>query len=135
MKKIIINKKGILNVNPIWVSLNNGNYKLHFSNPIELESNQVDNVIKVRDWSFIYSKEFVLEGNESNTVVNIRLNSFEKGLRIGVFMVAFLVILYLMMPWRFFQTNVLFYILGGSIALCLVLSLMFTRKNYVELDD
>jgi len=136
MKKTIqINKNGVLKMNPIWVSLNNEKYKLHFSNTIHLTSNQQDNTIRIRDWSFIYSKEIVLNDDDSTNLINIRINSLEKSLRLGMMMLALLIILYIMLPWRFFPTYVLYYVLWGGIALYTTLSLWFARKQYVEIID
>lgn len=135
MNKIIINKNGILKINPIWISLNNEKYKLHFSNPIQLTSNQSKNTIKIRDWSFTHSKEFILNNNDSTMSLNIRLNRLERLLRAGIAMVSFSIILYIMLPWRFFPTSVLFYIFWGSIILSLILSIMFSRNKYVETTD
>lgn len=129
---IYIYKKGRLLVNPIWVSLNKGKYKLYFSNPIRLSTNQVENTIKLRDMFFIHSKKIDIQCTDTSTSFDIQITKLERCFGIGTIIVALFCLFYIMCPWRFIPTQVLFYILFGYLGVATILLFIFKRKNYFK---
>ena len=127
---IYINKKGILQINPIWVSINKGKYKLYISNQIQLSTKQRENTIVLRDVFFIHSKKIDVNIENTSTSFDIRITNLDRWLRIGIVIVALLVMLYIRLPYRFMPTQVLAYILFGYIGISAILLLIFKRKNY-----
>lgn len=131
---IYINKKGLLRINPIWVSLNKGKYKLYCSNPIQLSTDQKENVIEIREVFFIHSKKIDVHIEDTSISLNIQITSLDRWLRIGIVIVSLSIMLYLMTPWRFFPTQVLFYILFGYMGVAVLLLLIFKRKNFFKVQ-
>ena len=131
---IYIHKKGILEINPIWISINNGKYKLYFSNSIQFPTKQKENTIKLREMWFIHSKKINVPIEDTSVSLEIKITSLDRWLRIGLLVICLSTIFYLMSPWRFFPTQVLSYILFGYIGVAIILLLLFKRKDYFEVQ-
>ena len=133
---IYINKKGILQVNPIWISINNGRYKLYFSNPIQLSTNQKDNTIKLREMLFIHSKKVDICIEDTSVSLEIKITNLDRRLRIGIIIVSLFCMFYVVSPWNFFPTQTPFYVLFGYIGISAIFLLIFKRKDYftVQMD-
>ena len=134
---IHINKRGILSINPIWVSLNDGKYKLYFSEKIQIPTTQRENTIKLRDMFFIFSKKVDIKAEKPSSTLNVQISSLDRWLRIGVLIVCFFSIIYLMMRWTFFPIQMLSYILFGYLGFSIILLLILKRKDYfkVQVED
>lgn len=133
-KTIYIHKKGFLHYKPIWISLNNGKYKLYYSNAIKLSSEQRENTIKIREVFFIHSKKIAANIDDSPISLNIQHTSLRKWLGVGMIVLPLLIMLYLMLPWRIMPTEALFYILFGYMAMVPILTFLFIRKKYFEVS-
>ncbi|MDD2412034.1 MAG: hypothetical protein RBS19_07710 [Bacteroidales bacterium] len=133
-KTIYIHKKGILHYKPIWISLNNGKYKLYYSNAIKLSSEQRENTIKIREFFFIHSKKITANIDDLPISLNIQLASLRRWLDAGILVLPLLIILNLMLPWRIMPTEALLYILFGYIAMVPILTFLFIRKKYFEVS-
>jgi len=135
MKNIIyINKKGILYINPIWVSLNDGKYHLYFSNKIQISTTQRENTLKIRDVLFIFSKKVNVQAEEPSTILNLQITLLDSWFRIGTVFISLLCILYVMTPWTFIPVGILFYILFGYLGFYALFFLIFKRKTYFKVE-
>lgn len=107
-KTIYIHKKGILHYKPIWISLNNGKYKLYYSNSIKFLSEQRENTIKIREIFFIHSKKIAANIDDLPISLNIQLASLRRWMGVGMVILPLLIMLYFMLPWRIMPTEALF---------------------------
>jgi len=131
---IYIHKKGILITNPIWVSLNNGRYKLYSSNPIQLSTTKKENTVKLREIFFIHSKKIDIDTDKGN-VFTMQITKLDRWLRIGGVIVALLCMFYVTTDWTFIPTNVIFFILFGAMGVGLLLVLIFHRKSFFKIQQ
>jgi len=130
---VYIKKMGILEINPIWVSINNGKYKLYFSNPIELSTKQKENTIKLKEMWFIHSKKIDVRIEDTSVSLEIAYTNLYRWLGIGLLVICLSTIFYLMSPWRsFLPIQVLSYILFGYLGVSILLLLIFKRKDYFK---
>jgi len=133
-RNICINKRGILRINPIWVSLNAGKYKLYFSDKIQISTMQVENTIKLRDMFSIFSKKVDITVDKPSAFLDVQITSFDRWLRIGTLFISLFCILYVMTPWNFFPIQTLFYILFGYLILSTILLLIFKKKDFFKVQ-
>ena len=135
---IYIKRNGILEMNPVWVSLNKGKYKLYISNPILLSTNQRENTVRVRDMFFIHSKKIDFQIEDTSFYLNIRIanqiTKLTRWFRIGILIVALFCILYIMSPFRFLPKQALPCILFGYMGIAILIPSIFKRKKYFEVQ-
>ena len=133
-KQIYLYKKGILAINPIWVALNNGKYKLYFSNPIRLQINQQENTVKMKELFFIHSKKTDIDIEKGN-VLTMQITKLDRRLRIGIIIVSLLVIAYLFTDWEFIPNIILLCALFGYMLFSVIFLLISKRKDYFEIQQ
>lgn len=134
-RKIIIHKKGLLRTNPLWISLNNGKYKLYISNPTELSTEYKENIIKIRDLLFIYSRKADVHIEGTSASLNVKTSNLNDWLRLGTFIIPLLIILYFIQPYRFIPTQIFFYILFGYLGIAILLPLIFKREGFFKIEN
>jgi hypothetical protein len=131
---IYINKKGIIKLMPVWISINNNKYKLYTSNRIQFATTQKKNILKIREIFFIHYKEIEIETVDTSVTLDLRVTKFDYWMRNGLILVSLFCMFYVSTNWTFIPTQMLFYILFGYMGVCMILILLFKRKNYFEVQ-
>ena len=132
---IYIHKRGILlEKESVWVSLNDGKYKLYGSNPIQFSTTQKENTVKLKEVFFICSKKIDVQIEGGSVSLNIEITKLDRWLRAGIIIVSLFCILYIVCPFRFMPTQALFYILFGYWGIAIILPFIFKRKNYFKVQ-
>jgi hypothetical protein len=134
ISNIYFNKRGILRLNPLWISLNSGKYKLCFSSIIQISTTQRENTIKLRDIFFIFSKKLDIKADKPSIFLNIKITPLDQLFRIGVLIISLFCISYVIAPFTFIPIQLLFYILFGFLVSYTILLLIFKRKDYFKVE-